>query len=66
MDSPSFFFCSEFDQDLSNFDVSSVTDMSFAFWITFKFTGKGLEQWNVGELRDASETFLDSFNFSTL
>jgi hypothetical protein len=37
---------------------------SFAFWNTFKFTGKGLENWNVGQVRDASEMFYNAINFN--
>ena len=40
-----FFGCSNFNCDLSSWNVSNMTHMSFMFCNCNKFTGKGLDKW---------------------
>ena len=48
---------SQFNGDLSNWDVSSVTLMDSMFLRAVKFQGKGLSQWDVGSVTSVSNMF---------
>lgn len=53
-----------FDGDLSGWDVSNVTNMQSMFVTALSFSGKGLETWNVESLTNAYAMFhiAESFN----
>ena len=53
-----FFGCSKFNCDLSNWDVSNVEDMIGMFQNCKNFTGKGLEKWNVSNVKNLIVTYL--------
>ena len=46
-----FYFCENFDCDLSRWNVSNVENMSYMFNKCYKFEGKGLENWDVSNLK---------------
>ena len=52
-----FFECGNFNSDLSNWNVSQVRCMDAMFYGCKKFTGKGLEDWEVTNLEDKTFTF---------
>merc|ERR1711998_652807 len=52
-----------FDGDLSQWDVSKVTDMSFMFSLASKFNGD-LSKWDVSKVIDMSSMFYDASNFN--
>lgn len=54
----------EFNQDLSNWDTSSVRDMSYAFWNASAFGGGGIENWDMTVVTDASEMFWNARLFN--
>ena len=49
--------CKKFDCDLSNWDVSNVTDMYSMFTACENFKGKGLENWDVSKVKDMNYMF---------
>ena len=49
--------CENFNCDLSNWDMSNVTDMGYAFIDCEKFKGKGLENWNVSNVTSMRRMF---------
>ena len=55
-----FYKCSNFDCDLSNWNVSKVKDMSHMFANCEKFKGNGLGKWDVSYVTDISSMFLNS------
>ena len=44
--------CKKLDCDLSNWNVSNVTNMSYTFKICYEFKGNGLENWNVSNVEN--------------
>ena len=42
-----FYHCANFDQDLSNWDVSNVKNMEQMFYNCINLNGKWLNKWNV-------------------
>jgi hypothetical protein len=56
--------CENFDADLGSWDVSEVISFNSAFRRAKTFTGKGLEQWNVRSLEDATAMFLAASVFN--
>ena len=53
-----FFTLPNFERDLSNWDVSSVTDDVFHFWVNCtSFTGQGLDTWVTSALTNLQSTF---------
>ena len=50
----------DFDDDLSQWDVSRVKNMSYMFRGTKAFTGDSLAQWNTSSVQDFSHMFEDS------
>ena len=52
-----FYNCENFNCDLSKWDVSNITNMSYMFSNCYKFEGKGLENWNVENINDATYMF---------
>ena len=55
--------CRELNADLSNWDVSNVTNMNGMFYNCEKFKGEGLENWNVSNVKDISYMFKYCINF---
>ena len=55
---------SDYNFDVSDWDVSNVTNMSGMFNSCFVFTGKGLENWNVSNAIDMSYMFCDCEDFN--
>lgn len=53
-----------FDEDLSGWDTSAVTDMSSAFEGCQSFRGTGLEHWNVSSTTDMSDIFRGNSRFN--
>ena len=53
-----FFNCEFFNQDISKWDVSSVTDMSEMFYRCFKFN-KDISKWNVSNVDKNKYMFKD-------
>ena len=51
------------DIDVSNWDVSNVTNMYTMFEGCSKFKGKGLENWDVSKVESISYMFFDCINF---
>ena len=47
----------KFDCDLSNWDVSKVENMSYAFCDCSNFKGKGIENWNVSNVEYMHSVF---------
>ena len=52
-----FYYCYDFDSDLSDWDVSNVKDMSYMFTVCENFKGKGLENWDVSKVEDMKYMF---------
>ena len=52
-----FRLCKNFDCDLSNWNVSNVTDMYSMFTACKNFKGKGLENWDVSKVKDMNYMF---------
>ncbi|BAV94773.1 BspA family leucine-rich repeat surface protein [Ichthyobacterium seriolicida] len=52
-----FKLCSKFNGDVSNWDVSKVTDMSYMFSGCRSFTGKGLKTWDVSNVTNMQFMF---------
>ena len=54
-----FYYCENFNGNLSDWDVSNVTNMSWMFYNCRKFNGKGLglENWNVSNVTDMDYMF---------
>ena len=50
--------CQNFDQDLSNWDVSNVYEFSHMFEDCYKFTGIGLDKWNIKSATRLYKTFM--------
>ena len=55
---------SDYNFDVSDWDVSNVTNMRGMFNSCFVFTGKGLENWNVSNVIDMSYMFCDCEDFN--
>ena len=49
--------CTNFDADLSSWDVSNVTTMAEMFYYCKNFTGKGLENWNISKVKNTDDMF---------
>lgn len=52
------------DFDVSNWDVSKVTNMQDMFVGCVNFTGKGLEKWDVSNLKNMENMFCNCKNFT--
>ena len=52
-----FYYCENFNGNLSDWDVSNVTNMAWMFYNCRKFNGKGLENWNVSNVTDMDYMF---------
>jgi Mycoplasma protein of unknown function, DUF285 len=52
-----------FDEDLSGWDVSRATEMFRTFFGLSQYTGRGLEQWNVGRVTNLRSMFSFAYNF---
>ena len=59
-----FFVCTNFNCDLSNWDISNVTDLSVMFYCCKNFEGKGLENWDVSNVKDMHYMFFECTNFN--
>ena len=53
-----FINCRNFNCDLSNWDVSSLRETEYMFDKCDKFKGKGLENWNMSNVWNASQMFM--------
>lgn len=53
-----FFNCRDFNQNLSNWDVSNVTDMRFMFYYCENFNND-ISKWNVSKVTDMYFMFSD-------
>ena len=53
-----------FDDDIGTWDMSSADDLTGMFWGATRYTGKGLDKWNVSNVRGMRHTFhgCSSFN----
>ncbi len=51
-----FYKCENFDCDLSNWDVSKVKSMSEMFYGCKQFEGRGLENWEVGQILECNKS----------
>ena len=51
-----FYGCKAFNQDISNWDVSNVTDMSCMFYMCKAFN-QDISKWDVSNVKNASNTF---------
>mmetsp|Transcript_2576 Transcript_2576/g.5844 ORF Transcript_2576/g.5844 Transcript_2576/m.5844 type:complete len:103 (-) Transcript_2576:877-1185(-) len=59
-----FRYANEFDQDLGDWDVSNVKDMSQMFHGAGYFRGKGLKNWNVSNVENMAGMFRnDHFDY---
>ncbi|MFT7443017.1 MAG: surface protein [Maribacter sp.] len=56
--------CTDFNADLSNWDVSTINDLSFAFENCTNFTSD-LSNWNVLNLQSLQHTFFNCTNFNS-
>jgi surface protein len=53
-----------FDQDLSSWDVSSVTDMGYMFLNRSSFKGSNIDQWNVSNVNNMNHMFSNTKSFN--
>jgi hypothetical protein len=58
------FSCTQFDGDLSQWDVSNCEDFGSMFNTTSHFTGKGLENWNIRSAKVMSYMFHKTYSFT--
>ena len=56
--------CREFNQDLSKWDVSNVTEGSSTFYDCHAFEGKGLDKWRMPKLTKAEQMFRNCASFN--
>ena len=59
-----FWHAYDFNGDLSNWDVSKVTDMSFMFWYAINFN-RNLSNWNTSNVTDLISMFNGATNFKS-
>ena len=57
-----FFYAFNFNQDLSNWDVSRVTDMGKMFSVAESFN-QDLSKWDVSRVIDMQSMFADTYSF---
>ena len=58
-----FYNCKNFNADLSQWNVSNVTDMKSTFDGCSRFIGEGLEYWDVSKVKDMHRMFADCDDF---
>ena len=54
----------EFNQDISNWNTSKVSNMWLMFGLAQAFEGKGLEKWNVEKVTNMKQMFQNASSFN--
>ena len=58
-----FYYCTNFNQDISKWNVSNVTNMSCMFFNCINFN-KDISKWNVSNVTDMKDMFYCCYNFN--